>query len=133
MLYTLFIGFVLIKCSQYEQQLKHIVAHTFETFPYAAYMSVYPIVIGFLMGLPKLISNFFKKGKWRFDMIKFVAVGIPALFITTIPLVHFSPLINHLVFPKLYVHFFHSLSLTTQAVAGIVFGYLMCSVLEKRN
>lgn len=133
LLYTVLIGLVLLKCSQYEQQLKHLVARTYRPLPYFAYISLSPVAIGFLMGLPKLAGNFFKEGTWRFDLIKFVAVGIPALFITTMPFVVFSGLINHQAFLKFYSILHQSFSIATQTVAGIAFGYLLCSVMYKHN
>lgn len=133
LLYTLLIGLILFKCSAYEQQLRHWVAENYKPLPYQAYISVYPIVIGFLMGLPNLISNFFKKGIWHFDSIKFVAIGLPALLITTIPIVCFSPFLNHSPFTKIYTLLYQSFLLGPRTIAGIVFGYLICSALDKRN
>jgi hypothetical protein len=132
LLYTFLVGLIILKGSQYEQQLKDLVAQTYKPLPYQIYLSVYPIVIGFLMGLPKLISNFFKNGIWRFDLIKFVAIGIPVLLVVTMPIVYFSPLYNYLKFLRLL--FYYGLgSPIPHVVAGIVFGYLICSVLAKRD
>lgn len=133
LLYTILIALILYKCSAYEQLLKHWVAENYKPLPYQAYISVYPIVIGFLIGLPKLICNIFKKGIWHFDLIKFIAVGLPTLLITTIPIVCFSPFLNHSPITKLYTLFYQSFLLGPRTIAGIVFGYLMCLVLYKRD
>lgn len=76
-----------------------------------------------------------KKGKWQIDWIKFIAVGIPMLYLAIYPLVHvFSyhtqggelPLLNTLYRPPLHWYLPNKLS-------GVVLGYLLLTLPYKQT
>lgn len=125
---TVILGFVFYLGWKYQLRLRDDAKATFEIMPVLLFATIFPIVIGILLRLPKLIMEIKKEKNWTFDWIKIVAIGVPALYVTFIPiLVHLSfgvnfPFANNIVFLS-------NASITT--TAGIVFGYVLLDSLKK--
>ena len=134
--YTLFVIYIYIWGEGYQLYLRNLASQTFNRDRYIVFSYViFPIVIGLVISLPKFIIEMRKRGKWQIDWIKFIAIGIPVLYLTIFPLVLvFSsqtqgsglPLLNALYPAPLSFHMPIKLS-------GVVFGYILLSVPYKVN
>ncbi|KNB70538.1 hypothetical protein ADS79_16620 [Brevibacillus reuszeri] len=120
--------FILNALMQYELVLVERAKETFNSFPSNLYSSLYPTLIGLLFALPKFVQVIKAEGRWNFDWIRIVAVGIPTLFGATVILIYFSPLGTY--FPSISI-----LSVGTKfsTICGIVLGYLILSCFQKSN
>jgi len=121
-LYAVFVAIVIGWGEHYGLYLRERASMTFIMMPVRIFFSLFPIVIGILIGLPKLISEFRREGNWKCDRVKFAAVGIPALYIGLIHVLIYFPFWKYL-YPDPIRHFlggglFHSFG-------GLVFGYLL--------
>jgi len=94
------------------------------------FSTLFPIAMGLLIAFPKFITECRKKGSWKLDWIKFIAIGIPILYIAIFPLVFLLsilggdsnlPLLNGLYRPPLIMYLPNELS-------GVVLGFLLLTV-----
>jgi len=101
--------------------------HAYFLFPYYVVIS---ILVGIGGAVPHLINEFEKDGTWFFDWVYFIAIGVPALYVAVSPILYFSPLGKYL--PK-----FGAIMLTDSAtphfICGIIFGYILLSIFNKRT
>ncbi|MDA8222604.1 hypothetical protein [Desulfosporosinus sp.] len=68
---------------------------TFETGPYYIYSALFPILVGIVLALPRLIQEFRKMGKWSIDWIKLLAVGTPTLLLNlSLILIAYTPIVK---------------------------------------
>jgi len=102
---------------------------TFEGLPVLIFATTFPIVIGVILRLPKLIIEIKDKKEWAFNWINIIAIGIPALYVALLPILS-SIGMNFLVPPvSLLVGSFGNSTLNT--TAGIVFGYVLIDSIKK--
>lgn len=89
---------------------------------------LFPVVLGLLLGLPRLYKEFHKHGAWRLDLIPLVIIGIPALYVLFFPVLFYSGTVISLPFSQtLFKN-------TDEAmmVSGIVLGYLIVVVWKRQ-
>ena len=125
---TIVIGFILYLAMGYQERLRKEVAETFNYMTSIAPVTIFPILFGLLLRLPKLILEIKEKKQWSFDWIKFVAIGIPSLYIAMMPMlqVFFG---MKLLFGREILLLVDPIAFTT--IAGIVFGYVLLGSLKK--
>ncbi|BAC13221.1 hypothetical protein ACFQ4N_09695 [Oceanobacillus iheyensis] len=105
----------------------------FNFFPLTIYMYTYPIAIGILMRIPKLLMEIKYKIPWKFDWIRLVAIAIPTFFIILLSILpHIDTDIN-MPFPEFWFNLFAYGSPFVQQVAGIVLGYTILDVLKENQ
>ena len=102
---------------------------TFEGLPVLIFATIFPVVIGVILRLPKLIIEIKDKKEWTFNWIKIIAIGIPALYVALFPIL--SSIGMNFLFPRvsLLVGSFGNSTLIT--TAGIVFGYVLIDSMKK--
>jgi len=83
------------------------------------FVMILPILIGLLLALPKFVSVILKPGVWTFDLVKFIAVGLPSFLAAG------AMSIFWVILPSLFKS---SILATT---GGIVFGYVMLTSFAK--
>ncbi|WP_052158958.1 hypothetical protein [Halobacillus sp. BBL2006] len=128
--FTIFIGLLIHFGMKYQVQLQEEAQTNFNLFPVVVFDSLFPILIGLLLRLPKLIIEIRAKKLWTFDWIKFTSIAIPALYITTMSILPYSPLANrYIAIPKIIL--IGSPTITT--IAGIVFGYILLDSIKKEE
>src|SRR5699024_1459233 len=97
----------------------------FKLLPVIIFSAIFPIVIGILLRVPKLIIEMKENRKWTFDWVRFVAIALPAFFIITIPILPYSS------------YFITNIILigdpTITVIAGVVFGYVLLSCVKRQN
>ncbi|WP_232824170.1 MULTISPECIES: hypothetical protein [Paraliobacillus] len=100
----------------------------YSLMPVVIYATIFPVVIGLLLRLPKLIIEIKQNKQWTFDWIKFIAIGLPSFYIIAMSFLPFAdleavsikvPEMNMLDSP------------TFQIIAGVVFGYILLDSLKK--
>ncbi|MFB4166897.1 hypothetical protein [Virgibacillus sp. JSM 102003] len=123
---TVIIGFIFYLGAKYQVRLEEEASMTFELMPVLLFASIYPIVIGMFLRLPKLIMEMKEKKQWTFDWIKIVAIGIPTIYIALLPILSTTGL--NLLFAKELIPMGTTTLIT---VAGIVFGYVLLDSLKK--
>lgn len=114
------IGVIFYMGMGYQVELRKQYAITFNVKPYIIYVTIFPICMGVLLRLPKLIVEIKDKKKWSLDWMKLLIIGIPALYIAMIPFLG-------IVFGKklLFTEAFMLLGdMTLISIAGVIFGYV---------
>lgn len=127
--WTIIIGFIIYLGAKYQFDLRQEAQETFDLSSFVLYSSIYSIGIGILIRLPRFINEIKKNGKWGFDWIKFLAIGLPSIFVL---LIYIS--VSHL--PQSILPFIPELILfgntTIQIMAGVVFGYVLLDCIKKK-
>ena len=126
---TVVIGIIFYLGMNYQVKLREKSAIVFDLKPYIIFSSIFPIFIGMLLRLPKLIIEIKNKQKWSFDWIKFITIGIPSLYIALIPPLAFS-YGTILLFSKAFMLLGAS---TFTSIAGVIFGYVLLDSLKSNN
>ena len=126
---TVVIGTIFYLGMEYQVRLREQSAIKFDLKPYIIYASIFPVFIGMLLRLPKLIIEIKDKRKWSFDWVKVLTIGIPSLYIAMIPLlaIFFG---TNLLFSKMFMFLGAS---TFTSMAGLVFGYVLLDSLKSNN
>nr|WP_263624166.1 hypothetical protein [Cytobacillus kochii] len=121
-------GFIFYLGVKYQVRLHEELRNSFNLLPFLIFATIFPIAIGLLLRLPKLIIEIKEKKQWSFDWIKVAAIGIPSLYIAMIPILSLSTSFENLLFAKELI-FLGDTTLTT--TAGIVSGYVLFDSLKK--
>ncbi|WP_443259503.1 hypothetical protein [Virgibacillus sp. L01] len=126
--WTISIGLIIYWGMKYQVQLNEEAKMKFELFPVVRFATLFPIVIGLLLRLPKLIIEIYNKKQWTFDWVKFIAIGLPCFYVLTMSLLPYSPLgQGSIPIPDIII----TGSPTVTTVAGIVFGFVLLDSLKK--
>src|SRR5690625_717871 len=127
--WTVFIGFIIYLGTKYQVQLENEASKNFELMPVVLFTTLFPIVIGLFLRLPKLIIEIKQKKQWRFDWIKFIAIGLPTFLVISLFILPFTSLGEGII---IVPEILWIASPTFQIIAGIVFGYILLDCLKKK-
>lgn len=87
---VVFVGFILIIGMNIQLLLKQQVSSVPQkAINLMIFKSVFPIIIGFILGLPHCLDNLRKDGNWTYDWIRLLTLGIPALIAALIPCLYY--------------------------------------------
>lgn len=128
LLYTALLIFGLWLLFYYDAVLLEHRNTTYQSWPYLWYSTLYPILIGAFLALPSFIRTFRSYGRWTFDWILFVIVGIPTLLGTFSGPILFSPFGQYLTIFSFFV-----LVQNLRFVCGIAFGYFLLYGFQKKS
>ena len=104
----------------------------YDLLPLLIFSAIFPIVIGVLLRLPKLIIEIKEKKEWTFEWVKVIAIGIPTLYVVVSPILTLTTTFGrHLYFTEVRMFTGHLGSYTIITTAGIVFGYVLIDSLKK--
>jgi hypothetical protein len=126
--YVVLMGLILHLLLRYNHILLEYAKVTFNRYPHQIYITVYPIFLGILFALPNFIHNSKTKGKWKFDWVKGIAIGVPTLLGSIIIWLYFSPLGMYIPLTPL-LHYGTEFS----TISGIVFGYTILNSFQKQK
>jgi len=118
---------ILLLGLEYQRHLSLIKDKTLNSFPLRVYLVTFPIILGSILAVPKLITSFVQKGRWVVDWLKIIVIGIPTLFLSTVPLTYFTqiggffPFILQVADRELYT------------ISGLIFGYTLVESIYKRE
>ena len=131
-LYVLFFYIVFYWGVKYGNHLNDIAKSTFRIYPLMIYKSLFPILLGLLIGLPNFINKIKEKGQWKVDWLKLIVVGIPTLYIGLFFILWIlGGKINVLLYPRflnlplIQYEIFYSLS-------GFISGYIILDSIDKK-
>ncbi len=111
--------------SRYELQLIEKGQMTYNLWPAAIFATAFPVIIGILLRLPKLITEIKRDKAWSVNWIKLLAVGLPTLYLALVPLLSFTFLGKYLPFAIDIIH------LDSSNIAGLIFGYVLLDSLKE--
>ncbi|CAG9622307.1 hypothetical protein [Sutcliffiella rhizosphaerae] len=123
--WTLFIGSVFYFGLMYQDHLINEARMNFNMLPAVIYATLFPILLGILLRLPKLLKEIKEQKEWSVNWIKLLTIGLPTLYIAIVPPLSFSTSSFYLPFTMQIVH----LDVTT--VVGLIFGYVLLDSLKK--
>ncbi|WP_153732722.1 hypothetical protein [Sporosarcina obsidiansis] len=126
---TMVIGIVFYLGMVYQVKLREKSAITFNLMPFILFITVFPVLMGGLLRVPKLILEVKEKKQWTFDWMKIILIGIPSLYIAMIPLLAYSYGTN-LLFSKVFLLIGDTLF---SSIAGIIFGYVLLDSLKSNT
>jgi hypothetical protein len=112
---------------KYRLHLAEISSMEFNIVPITIFVAVFPVVIGLLLRLPKLIMEIKERKQWTFDWIKFVVVGLPSLYIVVMSIIPYTMGEGKIRIPEIIL--IGGPTMTT--IAGIIFGYVLLDSLKK--
>ena len=99
-----------------------------DAMSFILFSSIFPILIGILLRLPKLINEIKKNSQLVFDLAKFFAIGLPSLCILSMYiLIYYLPKsILSCIPQEIFLG-----NTTIQTRAGIVFGFILLDSVKK--
>ncbi|MGD7054371.1 hypothetical protein [Sutcliffiella horikoshii] len=124
-IWTIVIGFIYYAGLRYELHLLNEAQMNYNFWPQVIFAALFPILIGILLRLPKLIKEIQQKKSWSVNWMKLLAVGLPTLYVALVPLLSLTSLFRYIPFVMDIIH----LDLAT--LAGVVFGYVLLDSLKE--
>ena len=128
-LYVLFIGFATGLGEYYGIHLKKIAAAGFNFYPVFIFSILFPIIIGILLGLSKFINELKKEGTWKWDWVKFLAAGLPTLYISSFYILAYFQISPYL-YPSKLIYIISGSEFIFN-LSAMAFGYLFLTTLYK--
>ena len=126
--YIFFFGLIVYWGVKYEEELGVLeqFASNINPFPLMIFTTVFPIVIGVLIAIPGLASNFIKTGSWSVNWIKMVVIGLPTFIVSISYLMYFSKIGKYLHITSSWV-----INGKVITISGIIFGYTVLASIYK--
>lgn len=124
--WMLVIGFLFYCAIQWRMSLVILMKEEFLFLPLMIFTVVFPIILGMLLRLPKLILEWKQYNKWSYDWMKFFVVALPNLFVLIIFVLSYFNL-----FTVMHVFIVGDYILPT--VVGLVFGYVLLDCIKGSN
>lgn len=123
-IWTIVIGLISYVGMKLQLKIEYHAVREFNYTPLAIYAVIFPLVVGVLLRLPKLIVEIKEQRKWHFDGVKFLAIALPTLSIITLFILHHSG-------ARTTINFFFTGGSTFVIIAGIVLGYTFVDCLKE--
>jgi len=124
LIYVLLVTFFVYKLGNYQQFLLFQSKTEGNHLPVIISSAVFPVITGIALALPRLYRTLIKQGKWQFDWIRFLLVGIPSFWATntyTLPAMGINlPFVPSWAYTPLLAD-----------TGGIVFGYILLNSFYK--
>ena len=124
--WMLVIGFLFYYAIQWRMSLVILMKEEFLFLPLMIFTVVFPIILGMLLRLPKLILEWKQYNKWSYDWMKFFVVALPNLFVLILFVLSYFNLFT-------VVHVFIVGDYILPTVVGLVFGYALLDCIKGSN
>jgi hypothetical protein len=111
-------------------QLRREMGQDFNPQTMLIFTAVFPMLAGILLGVPHFLSSVKSSGTWRFNLPKFLIVGIPALIGNWGIFFFYLNPENKAAELFSWANVWGVQGIT---VCGILFGYTLLTVMEKRE
>lgn len=115
------IAFLYIGALVYNQLMEEA-RNTYRIIPSLIFASTFPIVVGFILYLPKFVTGFKQKKQWNVNWAKLIVFGLPLLYISLYPIIFGLGL--PLIIPYV-TKLIMGTRLMIPTIAGIIFGYVL--------
>lgn len=123
-LYSLLLFAIIFAVGSIEIHLKQIVSETFTFYPWLIFRCFLYIPVGIALGLPVLMNERKKEGNWKFNYIKSIFVGVPAIYFTFYFVIY--TFIGFMSYPFSLIS-----SMPSNVVGGIVLGFVIITSFYK--
>ncbi|ARF14774.1 hypothetical protein [Sporosarcina ureae] len=127
--WTMVIGIIIYIGAKYQFLLKQEYMKNYEALSFVLFSSIYPIGIGMLLKLPKLINEIIENRQWTFNWAKFMGIGLPSLGVLSISILIFTPAGENII--PFVPEIMYSGNSTIQTIAGVVFGFILLDSVKK--
>jgi hypothetical protein len=127
--YVIAFGSFVIVAEQLQRYLTNLFSSTYDPTYYWTFLSLYPILVGVMLALPRLVKLFGQEGSWKIDWIPLLVVGFPSLLVAIALIICLAEFAQTWRITTLI--FMHSPNLTY--VAGILFGFVLVSSLGRQK
>ena len=124
--WMLVIGFLFYYAIQWRMSLVILMKEETLFLPLMIFTVVFPIILGMLLRLPKLILEWKQYNKWSYDWMKFFVVALPNLFVLILFVLSYFNLFT-------VVHVFIVGDYILPTVVGLVFGYALLDCIKGSN
>ena len=124
--WMLVIGFLFYYAIQWRMSLVILMKEEILFLPLMIFTVVFPIILGMLLRLPKLILEWKQYNKWSYDWMKFFVVALPNLFVLILFVLSYFNLFT-------VVHVFIVGDYILPTVVGLVFGYALLDCIKGSN
>jgi len=132
-----YLGFLLIMILvfifglKYQQYLQLEAQKTYQLQASIVFSVLFPMFIGVLLGLIRLLDLMRNPGEWKINWIKLCIFGIPTLYVSLVPLLYWSSL--PISYYDLSLGYLLITSGTTpHTICGLIFGFLLFYVIERK-
>lgn len=88
LLWSLIIIAILFFAARITTSLKLQIPQTYNGNSYFIFSWLFPILLGMLLRLPHLAKDIIQRKRWSFDWIKLIAIGLPLLYVSSVPLMY---------------------------------------------
>ena len=126
--WTMAIGIIIYVGAKYQFLLKQEYMKNYEALTFILFSSIFPIGIGMLLRLPKLLIEIKDNRQWTFDWAKFIGIGLPSLCILSMYVLIFY--LPESILPFIPQEIFLG-NPTVQTIAGVVFGFVLLDSVKK--
>ncbi|ART75014.1 hypothetical protein B4U37_02670 [Sutcliffiella horikoshii] len=123
--WTIVIGLIYYAGLRYELYLLNEAQMNYNFWPQVIFAALFPILIGILLRLPKLIKEIQQEKVWSVNWMKLLAVGLPTLYVSLVPVLLLTGLFKYIPFAMDIIHFDFA------TLAGVVFGYVLLDSLKE--
>jgi hypothetical protein len=127
--YVAALGCFVIIADNFERHLKDLYQLSFDKTNIWLFFSMAPVMLGFLLALPRLIKTFKKEGYWQVDWILLLSAGLPSLLVAITPIMC---LVQSVLYSK-YALFTFGLHPNLITLSGIIFGYVLLAAFKKAS
>jgi hypothetical protein len=127
LLWSISIIVILFLSAKFSTKLKLQMGQTYDANPYILFTGLFPILLGMILRLPKIVNTIIQRKRMSLDWIKLITIGVPFLYISSVPYMAMNSF-------KIYPDFIKVILLTnatTTQIAGLILGYtILDSLIE---
>lgn len=103
----------------------------YDPLPYLVFSALFPIFVGMIIRLPRLMTDILNKKKWSVNWGKLLGIGIPLAYTSLSPILFFINVPSKLA--NQWNHQIFSLNLSMTSIAGVIFGYILLDCLMQNK
>lgn len=130
-IWTLAIGFIVYIGTIIEGNISEAASVNYDVLPPLMFLAIFPVIIGLLLRLPRFLLERKERREPGFDWLKFLAVGLPSLYVVLMTFLPFTSLgEGWLLIPTFMTTSGNSIT-TIATIAGLVFGYVLLDCFNK--
>ncbi|WP_372459169.1 hypothetical protein [Alkalihalobacillus deserti] len=126
---TIVIGIILYIGFRIQLNLVEVAETTFRITSLVIFGTLFPIFIGMLLRIPRLIQEIREEKQWKVNWMKLVAIGLPSLYIIIAQLLFFTSFGHYLPFS---LGIFQLMDSNITTIISLVFGYVLLDSLMNK-
>lgn len=126
--WTVFIGIILYLGFRIQIHLKEIAASTYRPIPLWIFLTLFPVFVGMLLRLPRLIQEIREKKHRTVNWAKLLGIGLPTFYIIITQLLLSTSFGQYIPFSS---EIWGLMGSNISAIIGLVFGYVLLDSFKK--